>query len=52
MFKRIEGGGVKGFLNNVKKNCTFLARWLSLESCLVSRTIEMVMPVTLESRLT
>ena len=27
MFKR-KGGGVKGFLNNVKKNCTFLAGWL------------------------
>ena len=26
------GGGVKGLLNNVKKNCTFLTRWLPLES--------------------
>ena len=25
-----KGGGVKGFLNNVKKNCTFLTRWLPL----------------------
>ena len=24
MFKRKGGGGVKGLLNNVKKNCTFL----------------------------
>ena len=30
MFKRMGGGGVKGFLNNVKKNCTFLAGWLPL----------------------
>ena len=22
------GGGVKGLLNNVQKNCTFLTRWL------------------------
>ena len=22
------GGGGKGLLNNVKKNCTFLTRWL------------------------
>ena len=29
MFKR-KGGGVKGFLNNVKKNYTFLARRLPL----------------------
>ena len=28
MFKR--GGGVKGLLNNVKKNCTFLKGWLPL----------------------
>ena len=27
MFKR-KGGGVKGLLNNVKKNCTFLNGWL------------------------
>ena len=25
-----KGGGVKGFLNNVQKNCTFLIRWLPL----------------------
>ena len=24
------GGGVKGLLNNVQKNCTFLAGWLPL----------------------
>ena len=30
MFKRKEGGGVKGLLNNVKKNCTFLKGWLPL----------------------
>ena len=24
------GGGVKGLLNNVKKNCTFLKGWLPL----------------------
>ena len=29
MFKR-KGGGVKGFLNNVQKNCTFLTGWLPL----------------------
>ena len=29
MFKR-KGGGVKGLLNNVQKNCTFLAGWLPL----------------------
>ena len=23
-----KGGGVKGLLNNVKKNCTFLNGWL------------------------
>ena len=28
MFKRRGEGGVKGFLNNVKKNCTFLTGWL------------------------
>ena len=27
---QIKGGGVKGLLNNVKKNCTFLKRWLPL----------------------
>ena len=32
MFKRKGGGGgAKGFLNNVKKSCTFLAGWLPLE---------------------
>ena len=25
---QIKGGGVKGLLNNVKKNCTFLKGWL------------------------
>ena len=25
-----EGGRVKGLLNNVQKNCTFLTRWLPL----------------------
>ena len=25
---QMKGGGVKGLLNDVKKNCTFLARWL------------------------
>ena len=25
-----KGGGVKGLLNNVKKNCTFLNGWLPL----------------------
>ena len=25
------GGGVKGLLNNVQKNCTFLGGWLPLE---------------------
>ena len=25
---QIKGGGVKGLLNNVQKNCTFLKRWL------------------------
>ena len=25
---QIKVGGVKGLLNNVKKNCTFLTRWL------------------------
>ena len=29
MFKQ-KGGGVKGLLNNVKKNCTFLKGWLPL----------------------
>ena len=29
MFKR-KGEGVKGLLNNVKKNCTFLTGWLPL----------------------
>ena len=29
MFKQ-KGGGVKGFLDNVKKNCTFLIRKLPL----------------------
>ena len=24
---QIKGGGVKGLLNNVQKNCTFLKRW-------------------------
>ena len=39
MFKK-KGGGVKGLLNNVKKNCTFLKGWLPLlqvESLDVSR---------------
>ena len=27
---QIKGGGVKGLLNNVQKNFTFLARWLPL----------------------
>ena len=27
---QIKGGGVKGLLNNVQKNCTFLIRWLPL----------------------
>ena len=31
MFKR-KGGGVKGLLNNVKKNCTFIKEWLPLVS--------------------
>ena len=31
MFKR-KGGGVKGLLNNVKKNCTFLGGWHPLSS--------------------
>ena len=31
MFKEM-GGGVKGFLNNVKKKCTFLSGWLPLEA--------------------
>ena len=30
MFKTREGGGVKGRLNNVKKNCTIGAGWLPL----------------------
>ena len=30
MFKQRGGGGVKGFLNNVQKNCTFLSGWLPL----------------------
>ena len=30
MFKQ-KGGGVKGLLNNVKKNCTFLNGWLPLD---------------------
>ena len=25
---QIKGGGVKGLLNNVQKNCTFLYEWL------------------------
>ena len=29
-FKRKGRGGVKGLLNNVKKNCTFLKGWLPL----------------------
>ena len=29
---QIKGGGVKGLLNNVKKNCTFLKGWLPLLS--------------------
>ena len=29
MFKQ-KGGGVKGLLNNVQKNCTFLKGWLPL----------------------
>ena len=31
MFKR-KGGGIKGLLNNVKKNCTFLTGWLPLSA--------------------
>ena len=31
MFKR-KGGGVKGLLNNVQKNCTFLKGWLQQET--------------------
>ena len=27
---QIKGRGVKGLLNNVKKNCNFLKRWLPL----------------------
>ena len=27
---QIKGGGVKGLLNNVQKNSTFLKRWLPL----------------------
>ena len=34
MFKR-KGGGVKGFLNNVKKNCTFFTGWLPLFSIIL-----------------
>ena len=30
MFVQTKGGGVKGLLNNVKKNCTFLSWWLPL----------------------
>ena len=30
-----KGGGVKGLLNNVQKNCTFLTRWLPLPSCII-----------------
>ena len=30
MFKR-KGGGFKGLLNNVQKNCTFLKGWLPLQ---------------------
>ena len=32
MFKRRVGGGVKGFLNNVQKNCTFLTGRLPLDT--------------------
>ena len=31
MFKRKGGGGFKGLLNNVKKNCTFLTGRLPLQ---------------------
>ena len=34
MFKRKGGGGVKGLLNNVKKNCTFLTCRLPLSAYL------------------
>ena len=34
MFKR-KGGGVKGLLNNVKKNCTFLSCRLPLLEAIV-----------------
>ena len=37
---QIKGGGVKGLLNNVKKNCTFLTRrlaLLSLSLCVIIR---------------
>ena len=27
---KIKGGGVKGLLNNVQENCTFLKGWLPL----------------------
>merc|ERR1711973_941902 len=35
---QIKGGGVKGLLNNVQKNCTFLKGWLPLlraQGCIV-----------------
>ena len=28
---QIKGGGVKGLLNNVQKNCTFLSGWHPLD---------------------
>ena len=49
MFKR-KGGGVKGFLNNVKKNCTFLARRLPLWHLSPSTCATMKLEVSEEPR--
>ena len=37
---QIKGGGVKGLLNNVKKNCTFLKGWLPLVTNPSSQTLK------------
>ena len=44
---QIKGGGVKGLLNNVKKNCTFLTGRLPLK-CIVEYGTKLFINVTLQ----
>ena len=42
---QIKGGGVKGLLNNVQKNCTFLKGWHPL--AVRSRAVDTLLPIQL-----